>query len=74
MDILLVALLIAALQEAEDLSDSALQGGSPSELLDAVSLEDIRAVEVYTRASQLPAEYGGLTSNNCGVVLVWTGR
>ncbi|MDT8368177.1 MAG: carboxypeptidase regulatory-like domain-containing protein [Longimicrobiales bacterium] len=43
-----------------------------TELLDVVSIREIHAVEVYPRAIQVPAEYRGRTSNNCGVVLIWT--
>ncbi|MDT8368176.1 MAG: carboxypeptidase-like regulatory domain-containing protein [Longimicrobiales bacterium] len=45
-----------------------------SELLDFVSLQDVQAVEIYRRASEIPVEFGGMTSNGCGVILVWTGR
>lgn len=39
----------------------------------AVSLDDIAAIEVYRRPSEIPAQYGGAESG-CGVVLIWTKR
>lgn len=37
----------------------------------AVDIHQIAAVEVYTRASNVPLEWGG-TNAGCGVVLIWT--
>lgn len=37
----------------------------------AVDIRQIAAVEVYTRASNVPAQWGG-TNAGCGVVLIWT--
>jgi hypothetical protein len=37
----------------------------------AVELDQIAAVEVYTRASNVPSQWGG-TNAGCGVVLIWT--
>ncbi len=40
--------------------------------LDAmVNPQDVRAIEVYSRASNLPAEFQ--TMNGCGAIVVWTG-
>jgi hypothetical protein len=39
--------------------------------LDSILPTDIEAVEVYSGASQVPAQYGGAHSM-CGVVLLWT--
>jgi hypothetical protein len=36
-----------------------------------VDIRQIAAVEVYTRASNVPSEWGG-TTGGCGVVLIWT--
>ncbi len=37
----------------------------------AVDIHQIAAIEVYTRASNVPSEWGG-TNGGCGVVLIWT--
>jgi hypothetical protein len=37
-----------------------------------VSVDEIRAVEVYAHASMLPTEYQSLSG--CGVIAIWTGR
>lgn len=37
----------------------------------AVDLHQIAAIEVYTRASSVPSQWGG-TNAGCGVVLIWT--
>ena len=37
----------------------------------AVDISAIAAVEVYTRASTVPLQWGG-TNAGCGVVLIWT--
>ena len=36
-----------------------------------VDVDQIAAVEAYTRASSTPLQYGG-TGASCGVVLIWT--
>lgn len=36
-----------------------------------VDIEDISAVEVHTRATSLPLQYGG-TQETCGLLMVWT--
>ena len=36
-------------------------------------VNDIQALEVYTRPSQVPVQYGGIDAA-CGVILVWTRR
>ncbi len=44
-----------------------------SENLDAVSAQNVVAVEVYRRPSQVPLQYNQLgVSDGCGVALVWT--
>ncbi len=44
-----------------------------SDNLDAVSAQNVVAVEVYRRPSQVPLQYNQLgVSDGCGVVLVWT--
>ncbi|MDT8367644.1 MAG: carboxypeptidase-like regulatory domain-containing protein [Longimicrobiales bacterium] len=45
-----------------------------AEFLDFVALQNVAALEVFTRSSQVPPEYRGTTSSGCGVVLIWTGR
>ena len=40
-------------------------------LEEVVDIHQISAVEVYTRASNVPLEWGGTTAG-CGVVLIWT--
>jgi len=49
------------------------QGGKDVNLFDVNSLElsTIEAIEVYTSAAQVPAQYNK-TSNGCGVLLIWT--
>jgi hypothetical protein len=37
----------------------------------AVDISQIAAVELYTRASNVPSQWGG-TNAGCGVVLIWT--
>ncbi len=37
----------------------------------AVDLDQIAAVELYTRASNVPSQWGG-TNGGCGVLLIWT--
>jgi hypothetical protein len=47
---------------------------SRSDIIDSViAVSLIEAIEIYTGASQLPADFGG-TSGNCGVVVIWTRR
>lgn len=44
-----------------------------SENLDAISAQNVVAVEVYRRPSQVPLQYNQLgVSDGCGVALVWT--
>jgi hypothetical protein len=33
---------------------------------------EIEAIEVYPRASGVPAEFGGSTGGACGVIVIWT--
>lgn len=40
--------------------------------LEWIAPHDIEAIEVYTRASRVPAQYQ--TDSQCGVILVWTRR
>lgn len=40
-------------------------------LEEVVSVDDIAAVELYTRASSTPLEWGGV-NGSCGALLVWT--
>jgi hypothetical protein len=44
-----------------------------SSMDDLVNISNVEAMEVYTRASAIPAEYGGLDTA-CGVILFWTRR
>jgi hypothetical protein len=37
-----------------------------------VRARDVLALEVYTRASSAPLQFGGTTAGGCGVVLIWT--
>jgi len=37
----------------------------------SIDMNDVAAIEVYTRGSQIPLEYGG-TEGGCGVILVWS--
>ncbi len=42
---------------------------------DFVIPEDVEAVEVYRRASQVPVRFGGTsTATQCGVIAIWTRR
>ena len=43
-------------------------------LSNVVDIGWIEAVEIYTRPAQVPARYGGVTRNDCGVIVFWTGR
>jgi hypothetical protein len=59
---------------------SDLEGSDPS-LRDEIALddflmpEDVQAVEVYRRASEVPARFGGMsTETQCGVIAIWTRR
>ena len=36
-----------------------------------VNIEDISAVEVHTRATSMPLQYGG-TQETCGLLMIWT--
>ena len=40
---------------------------------DVVSVSELEAVEVYRRATEIPAEFGG-SDSECGVVALWTRR
>lgn len=44
---------------------------STTHLDEMVNPSDVGAMEVYTSASELPAEYGG-SSGQCGAVVIWT--
>ena len=37
-----------------------------------VGPRNVLAMEVYTRASSVPLQFGGTTADGCGVVLIWT--
>lgn len=42
---------------------------------DVVMPEDVQAVEVYRRGSEVPVRFGGMSTNTqCGVIVVWTRR
>jgi hypothetical protein len=42
---------------------------------DVVMPEDVEAVEVYRRGSEVPARFGGMsTETQCGAIVVWTRR
>jgi hypothetical protein len=36
-----------------------------------VSIDDVRAIEVYARGGVVPAQFTSLSG--CGVILMWTG-
>ena len=40
---------------------------------DLVRPDDVEAIEVYSRPSEIPVQYGG-AQGGCGVVLLWTKR
>lgn len=46
--------------------------GAPFVREEVVTADDIAAVEVYNRRSNVPLQYGGVTMRGCGVVLIWT--
>jgi len=54
--------------------------GDPSkrpeiDLDDVVMPQDIEAIEVYRRGSEVPARFGGTsTGTQCGVIVIWTRR
>jgi hypothetical protein len=52
--------------------DGLQQLGGRVNLEDIVELQDVTAVEVYRRASEIPIQYGGPNNTACGVVLFWT--
>ena len=42
---------------------------------DFVMPQDVEAIEVYRRASEVPAHFGGMsTATQCGVIAIWTRR
>jgi hypothetical protein len=42
---------------------------------DVVLPEDVQAVEVYRRGTEVPARFGGMsTETQCGAIVVWTRR
>ena len=45
--------------------------GTPLFNLNSMQAAEIEAIEVYTSASQIPAQYNK-TSGGCGVMLIWT--
>jgi hypothetical protein len=46
---------------------------APSTDIDAwVSGSSVRAVEVYSRAMEVPAEYASVVNWDCGAILIWT--
>jgi len=45
--------------------------GTPLFNLNSIQSAEIEAIEVYTSASQIPAQYNK-TSGGCGVMLIWT--
>lgn len=45
---------------------------SEGDLDQLVSANDVRAVEVYTRASNVPPQFN--TMDGCGSIVIWTGR
>jgi hypothetical protein len=56
-------------------------GGSDPTLRQEIALDDfvmpqdVQAVEVYRRGSEVPARFGGMsTETQCGVIVVWTRR
>jgi outer membrane cobalamin receptor len=54
------------------LNDPFTEEGAPGiRLEDLVSISDIAAVEVHTRATSIPLLYGG-TQEGCGAILIWT--
>lgn len=48
--------------------------GTGERLSHLVRIGWIEAVEIYTRPAQVPAEYGGPTGNDCGLIVFWTER
>ncbi len=67
-------------QGLPQLSSEAFGYGDPSvrpeiALDDVVMPEDVQAVEVYRRGSEVPARFGGMsTQTQCGAIVVWTRR
>ena len=47
---------------------------SPQYLFDVNTIppEQIAAIEIYSSASQIPAQYNRTSSAECGVLLIWT--
>ena len=45
--------------------------GTPLFNLNSINASEIQSIEVYTSASQIPAQYNK-TSGGCGVMLIWT--
>lgn len=52
--------------------DGVRMAASEGGVLDFIPARDVRAMEVYTRASNIPLQYRGF--ENCGVVVITTGR
>lgn len=45
--------------------------GPGTSISDLVSPREVEALEVYTRVSQIPAQYQSAMNSSCGVVLIW---
>jgi hypothetical protein len=67
-------------QGLPEMATEAFGGGDPSirpeiALDDVVMPEDVQAVEVYRRGSEVPARFGGMsTQTQCGAIVIWTRR
>lgn len=55
--------------------------GAPSEISGSegnmealVNLKDVEAIEVYRSAEELPAQFGAMSWDGCGAIIIWTKR
>ncbi len=63
--------------EQETEANAAADPAERSEIAldDFVEPNDVEAVEVYRRASEVPVQFGGMsTATQCGVIVIWTRR
>jgi len=49
-------------------------GGIPAGVDDFVMPGDVSGIEVYTGSGSLPAEFADPNAQQCGAIVVWTGR
>lgn len=48
--------------------------GSEGNVEALVSLKEVEAIEVYRSAEELPAQFGAMSWDGCGAIIIWTRR